>query len=129
MNKNQFRLFTITLLLAIGSHSFAQSKIDTTEILRVGGIKQVVRIEGRDRSKPLFLFITGGPGSEGIYPENKAYLDELKKHLTVVTWDQRNCGQTLKLNPSPQKLTVQLYENDTHELVAALLKQFHRKKM
>lgn len=104
-------------------------RIDTTETLPIGGIHQAVKIEGTDRRNPLFLFVTGGPGSEGIYPENKAYLDELKKHFIVVAWDQRNCGQTLKLNPSPVKLTVSLYQNDTHELVGALLKQFHRKKL
>jgi pimeloyl-ACP methyl ester carboxylesterase len=107
----------------------AQTQIDTTEFLPVGGIKQAVKIEGADRSKPLFLFITGGPGSEGIYDANKAYLDQLKKYFTVVAWDQRNCGQTLKLNPSPVKLTVAVYENDTRELVAALLKQFHQQKL
>ena len=117
------------LIILIGSHCLAQTKIDTTETLWVGGIKQVIKIEASDRSKPLFLFITGGPGSEGIYDDNKTYLDELKKHFTVVAWDQRNCGQTLQLNPSPVKLTVKLYENDTHELVTALLKQFHQKKL
>lgn len=125
-------LFTLTwfsLAIFSSSYGLAQTKIDTTESLRVGGIRQVVKIESIDRSKPLFLFITGGPGSEGIYNENRLYLDELKKHFTVVTWDQRNCGETLKLNPSPVKLTVKLYESDTYELVTVLLKQFHRKKM
>jgi len=127
--KNPIYLFTFCLIAILtGNNCFAQ-KIDTTEAIRAGGIKQVVKIEGKDRKKPLFLFITGGPGSEGIYPENKAYLDDLKQHFTVVAWDQRNCGQTLKLNASPLKLTVKLYENDTHELVTALLKQFHRQKM
>jgi pimeloyl-ACP methyl ester carboxylesterase len=117
------------LLLFLTYGGFAQIKIDTTESIMAGGIKQVVTLEGGDRSKPLFLFITGGPGSEGIYDENKAYLDELKKYFVVVAWDQRNCGKTLKLNPSPVKLTVRLYENDTHDLVSALLKQFHQKKL
>jgi len=119
--------FALAILLT--NCCIAQTKIDTTETIPVGGIKQVVKIEGKDRSTPLFLFITGGPGSEGIYDENKSYLDELKQHFTVVTWDQRNCGQTLALNASLVKLTVQLYENDTHELVSQLLKQFNRKKL
>jgi pimeloyl-ACP methyl ester carboxylesterase len=122
------RLIVCFLFLAAGYCS-AQSKIDTLEMLQVGAIKQVVKIEGDDRSKPLFLFITGGPGSEGIYDENRTYLDELKKGFTVVTWDQRNCGQTSKLNASPVKLTVKLFENDTHELVTALLAQFSQKKL
>jgi pimeloyl-ACP methyl ester carboxylesterase len=129
MLKSVFKLIFCSLFILISGHCLAQTSIDTTEAIPAGGIKQVVRIEGADRSKPLFLFITGGPGSEGIYDENKAYLDELKKYFTVVAWDQRDCGQTLKLNPSPVKLTVKLYENDTHELVTALLKQFHQEKL
>lgn len=129
MNKNIVKIFFTALLLTACSWCFAQNKIDTAEFIKAGGIKQAVKIEGTDRKNPLFLFITGGPGSEGIYPENKTYLDELKKHFTVITWDQRNCGQTLKANKSPQKLTVKLYENDTYELVSALLKQFHQPKL
>lgn len=129
MLKVFLKFISCSLLIFIAGHCLAQTRIDTTEAIPAGGIKQVVKIEGADRSKPLFLFITGGPGSEGIYDENKAYLDDLKKYFTVVAWDQRNCGQTLKLNPSPVKLTVKLYENDTHELVTALLKQFHQQKL
>lgn len=127
--KANYKFICFSAAILINSYCIAQAKIDTTEAILVGGIKQVVTIQGEDRSKPLFLFITGGPGSEGIYDENKIYLDELKRHLVVVAWDQRNCGQTLKLNPSPVKLTVKLYENDTYGLVTALLKQFHQKKL
>ena len=126
---NLKQILCCVFFISINYYCSAQAPIDTTETVLAGGIRQVVKIEGRDRSKPLFLFITGGPGSEGIYNENKAYLDELKKYFTVVAWDQRNCGQTLKLNPSPVKLTVKLYENDTHELVTELLRQFHQKKL
>ncbi|MBC7508096.1 MAG: alpha/beta hydrolase [Ferruginibacter sp.] len=129
MIKTLCKLAFSSLIILVGSHCLAQTKIDTTENVLIGGIKQVIKIEGADRLNPLFIFITGGPGSEGIYDENKTYLDELKKYFTVVAWDQRNCGQTLLLNPSPVKLTVKLYEDDTHELVTTLLKQFHQKKL
>lgn len=127
--KAKYRFLICFVSIFVNTFYFAQSKIDTTETLSMGGIKQVVTLQGEDRSKPVFLFITGGPGSEGIYDENKMYLNELKKHFVVVAWDQRNCGQTLKLNPSPVKLTVRLYENDTYELVTLLLKQYHQEKL
>ncbi|RKR80739.1 pimeloyl-ACP methyl ester carboxylesterase [Mucilaginibacter gracilis] len=129
MRKTYYKLILYSIAVFTSHNCFAQRRIDTLETVLAGGIKQVVTLQGENRSKPLFLFITGGPGNEGIYDENKNYLDELKKHFVVIAWDQRNCGQTLKLNPSPEKLTVKLYENDTHELVSALLKQFHQKKM
>jgi pimeloyl-ACP methyl ester carboxylesterase len=129
MLKSSLKFYLGFMAIFFTSYCFAQMPIDTTEFINAGGIKQVVTVQGEDRSKPLFLFITGGPGSPGIYDENQSYLNLLKKHFIVVAWDQRNCGQTLKLNPSSVKLTVKLYENDTHELVSALLKQFHQKKM
>ncbi len=122
-------LFLLAFCVMVVFNCPAQSKIDTTETIRVGGILQVVTLKGANRSRPLFLFITGGPGSPGIYDESEAYLNELEKHLVVVRWDQRNCGKTLVLNPSPVKLTVALYENDTYELVSSLLKQFNQKKL
>lgn len=129
MLKFSLKFYLVFAAIFFAFHCYAQTPIDTTEAVNAGGIKQVVTVQGENRSKPLFLFITGGPGSEGIYKENQSYLNLLKKHFVVIAWDQRNCGQTLKLNPSPVKLTVKLYENDTHELVSALLKQFHQKKM
>jgi ribosomal protein S18 acetylase RimI-like enzyme len=106
MRYKLFIPFLIIVLILKSDLSWGQTKIDTLELLSIGGIKQVIKIEGVNRKNPLFLFITGGPGSEGIYPENSSYLKELKKKFTVVTWDQRNCGQTLKLNASPVKLSV-----------------------
>jgi pimeloyl-ACP methyl ester carboxylesterase len=123
--KSSLFIFLVTLAWQCS----AQSKIDTTEILTIGGIKQVIKLTGKDRSKPLFLFITGGPGLPGIYDEDTTFTNQLQNHFVVVQWDQRNCGETLKLNPSPVKLTVKVYENDTHELVNQLLTQFHRKKL
>lgn len=127
--RTYYRVILLPLFFLTAIHCLAQTTIDTTETLQIGGIKQVVRMEGEDRSKPLFLFITGGPGSEGIYDENRQYLGELEKHFTVVAWDQRDCGQTLKLNKSPIKLTVAVCENDAYELVTALLSQFHQKRL
>lgn len=117
------------IVFSLSAECLGQTKIDTTEAIRVGGIKQMVSLQGNDRSKPLFLFITGGPGLPGIYDETSFFTKELKKHFIVVQWDQRNCGKTLKLNPSPVKLSVRLFEDDTHELVTSLLKQFHRQKL
>ena len=128
-----FKLFRncyyLIAILVFSGHCYAQSKIDTTETVMIGGIKQVIKVTGTDRSKPLFLFITGGPGLPGIYDDDTTFTNELKKHFVIVQWDQRECGETLKLNPSPVKLTVGLYENDTHQLVSYLLTQFHRKKL
>jgi len=54
--------FLVTLLLlTVTAH--AQQAIDTTQVLQIGDIKQFVSIKGKDRTKPLLLFLHGGPGS------------------------------------------------------------------
>jgi len=129
MKKLFIRISLFLLLFVLTVHSKAQSRIDTTETLEIGGIKQVITLAGADRSNPLLLFITGGPGLPGIYPEDTTFTNELQKHFVIIQWDQRNTGKTLALNPSPVKLTVKLYKMDTHQLVTTLLTQYHRKKM
>lgn len=106
----------------------AQTPIDTTEILTIGGIKQFVNIKGKDRAKPLFLFLHGGPGNSVMsYAEKFTY--KLQEHFVVVQWDQRESGKTKELNSLSTPLTVDLFKKDTEALVAILLDQFHQPKL
>ncbi len=57
------------------------------------------------------------------------FTGKLKDHFVVVQWDQRETGRTLELNASPIPLTLQLFQRDTHEVIIALLKRFHRDKL
>jgi pimeloyl-ACP methyl ester carboxylesterase len=106
----------------------AQKSIDTTYTIRVGGIEQYVRIMGKDVTKPLFLFLHGGPGGSVMGYAHK-FTSRLQQHFVVVQWDQRETGKTLQLNSSPVPLTLQLFQSDTKVLVDSLLKQFNRKKL
>lgn len=119
----------ITLFMAFFALSvFAQSPIDTTETLLIGGIKQFIDIKGSDRSKPLMLFVTGGPGETSIGASD-AFTKGLKKNFVFVQWDQRECGKTFKINRSPQPITLAMCQQDTNDLVDSLLTQFHRPKI
>ncbi|HKZ66540.1 MAG TPA: alpha/beta hydrolase [Chitinophagaceae bacterium] len=120
------RYFLLFILLS--NQSFCQTPIDKTEIITIGGIKQYVRIKGKDSSKPLLLFLHGGPGSSVL---NKAdhMTGKLQQHFVVVHWDQRETGETLRLNKSSQPLTLRLFYNDTHDLIDSLLKRFQQPKL
>jgi pimeloyl-ACP methyl ester carboxylesterase len=120
------RYFLLFILLS--NQSFCQIPIDKTEIITIGGIKQYVRIKGKDSSKPLLLFLHGGPGSSVL---NKAdhITGKLQQHFVVMHWDQRETGETLRLNKSSQPLTLRLFYNDTHDLIDSLLKRFQRPKL
>ena len=117
------------LFILICNHSlFAQRPIDTTAVFTIGGIKQVTRIKGKDVAKPLLLFLHGGPGGSMM---NKIDMinKKLQQHFVVVHWDQRETGETLRKNRSTQPLTLQLFYNDTHDIIDSLLHYFKQPKL
>jgi pimeloyl-ACP methyl ester carboxylesterase len=114
--------------LLFSVHLSEATPIDTSQTILVGGIKQFVRIKGKDRSAPLFLFLHGGPGNSVMnYADKFCY--QLEEYFVVVHWDQREAGRTKQLNRSPVPLTVDLFKEDTHQLVVALLRQFKQSKL
>lgn len=124
------KIFVMTVLVLAASIGRGETlaKIDTTEIISIGGVKQFISIKGRNKDNPVLLFLHGGPGSSMVEAADK-FTDKLQDEFVVVQWDQRETGQTLKLNASPEKLTVKLLQNDTYEVIKLLLKKFNHKKL
>jgi pimeloyl-ACP methyl ester carboxylesterase len=102
--------------------------IDIDQIITIGGIKQYIRIKGKDDSKPILLILHGGPGGS-LLSKTDQMTGNLQQHFVVVQWDQRETGETLKLNKSPQPLTLSLFYNDTHDIIDTLLKKFQKPKL
>jgi pimeloyl-ACP methyl ester carboxylesterase len=67
--------------------------------VRIGGVEQWLQIRGEDRANPVLLVVHGGPGSP--YSVFTAALREWERHFTVVHWDRRGCGRTLRRNGAP----------------------------
>lgn len=118
----------LVALLALSDTVYSQTPIDTAQALVVGGIKQFVTFKGNDRSKPLLLFLHGGPGNSVMGYSNK-FTNKLVEHFVVVQWDQRESGRTLELNKSPLPLSPQLFADDTNDIIEMLLGQFQQKKL
>jgi pimeloyl-ACP methyl ester carboxylesterase len=117
------------LVLVLFSVNFSGgSPIDTSQTIFIGGIKQFVSIKGKDRSAPLFLFLHGGPGNSVMSYSDK-FSGQLPEHFVVVHWDQREAGRTKQLNNSPVPLTVDLFKQDTYQLIVELLRQFNHSKL
>jgi pimeloyl-ACP methyl ester carboxylesterase len=127
------RVIIYIALFLSGHLAFCQSKptrIDRTEIINIGGIKQVFSIKGKDIAKPVLLYLHGAGGSNYSLIANAEKLtSKLQEHFVVVLWDQREYGKTFQLNKSPEPLTVGLLVNDTKEVVDYFLKKFNRKKL
>ncbi len=107
---------------------YSQVPIDTAQSVMVGGIQQYITLKGTDRTKPLLLFLHGGPGNSVMGYSDK-FTNKLVEHFVVVQWDQRESGKTLALNKSPRGLSVDQFEDDTHEMIEWLLKKFNHPKV
>ena len=116
------------LFILMNNRSVCQKPIDTNAIIAVGGIKQYIQITGKDDSKPILLVLHGGPGSS-LLQKTDQITGKLQQHFVVVQWDQRETGATLRLNKSPQPLTLSIFYNDTHDLIDSLLTKFGKPKL
>lgn len=133
-----FWIKIIILFLSFVSQTVAngQTKISEEKFVSINGIEQWVTIKG-ESSKPIVLFLHGGPGSP-ISPYADVLYKEWEKDFILVQWDQRGTGKTygkdapeelspeyLKANP----LSLELMTNDGIALTEYLLKHLGKQKI
>jgi pimeloyl-ACP methyl ester carboxylesterase len=134
-----FRLLVVLLAFSIPLNCNAQNspdsapkrtpiKINTVLTPNIGGIKQFLEIKTDDANKPVLLFLSGGPGSS-MANNSDSFTNILKERFTIVQWDQRNAGQTLKLNASPTRPSILQMQRDAHEVIAFLIKELNQEKI
>ncbi|ALW86692.1 hypothetical protein AUC43_17365 [Hymenobacter sedentarius] len=100
--------------------------VDTAFLLPVNGVKQYLEIKGASRTKPVLLFIHGGPAWPAT-PMNRKYSQDLANDFIFVSWDQRNCGKSQ--TDTTVALTPDLYIEDAHQVTRFLQQTFHQRKI
>ena len=104
--------------------------IDEDSYVTIGGIEQWITIRGEDRSNPVLLFLHGGPG-DVTNPWSFAFFAPWEKYFTVVQWDQRGAGKTLRKTGKAvaSTMTVARMTQDGIELTEYLLKHLKKEKI
>ena len=104
--------------------------IDEGSFVLLGGIEQWVTVRGQDRDNTVLLFLHGGPG-DVTNPWAFALFAPWEKHFTVVQWDQRGAGRTLrKSGPKvAPTITVDRIVQDGIELAEHLRKRLGKDKI
>jgi len=98
-------LFDLLLLNAYSQNGISDSmasRISEGRFININGIEQWVTIKG-DRTKPVVLFLHGGPGNP-LSPFADALYGKWEKDFVLVQWDQRGTGRTFGTN-APRELT------------------------
>lgn len=104
------------------------NSIASLEKVRLGGVDQQILIRGEDTSKPIILFLHGGPGMPMMYLAH-TFQGDLEKQYIVVQWDQRGAGKSLRPYPPVDSMNVNQFVSDTHDLTDYLLQRFHKDKL
>ncbi len=86
-----------------------KNQILEEKFIQINGIEQWVTIKG-ESSKPVILFLHGGPGSVMSPYADNLYI-ELEKDFIIVQWDQRGAGKTYGKNAPPEELTPEYLQS------------------
>lgn len=104
--------------------------IDEAAFVEIGGLRQWITVEGRDRGNPLILVVHGGPGNPNTPYAQAIYADWLQE-FTVAQWDQRGAGKTHAENPDAKEapLTMERMARDGIEVAEYLVQRFGKRKV
>jgi pimeloyl-ACP methyl ester carboxylesterase len=110
--------------------------LDVVEVITLGGVDQSILIQAEDVTKPVLLFVHGGPCMPvpGVVSRGQDYAvstmtKELVKHFVVVFWDQRGAGKSYQKSAPPETFRVEQFFQDCIELIELLTNRFQRDKV
>jgi pimeloyl-ACP methyl ester carboxylesterase len=99
--------------------------IDSLEAIQAGSTTQWIRIRGTDASNPVLLLIQQGPGLPMINEARRfEHLLGLEQAFTVIYWDQRGCGRSLRKRQDRAGISLEQMAGDTVSLLDFLRDRF-----
>jgi len=94
----------------------------------INGMEMGMIIKTRDQTRPVLLFVHGGPGMPEYWlnENHPSHLDEL---FTVVWWDQRGAGLSYSAEIPPESMTTAQMVADTISVAQYLCQRFRQDKI
>ncbi len=96
--------------------------------VKINGVEQGMFIKGKDKTKPVLLFLHGGPGMPE-YAVSREYPIVLEEHFTVCWWEQRGAGLSYSSGISHETLTFDQLIADLLEVSNYLRKRYNQEKI
>lgn len=94
----------------------------------LGGARQAVLLRGADSTRPVVLFLHGGPGMPTMYLAH-AFQGPLESEFLMVQWDRRGAGRSYGARLPPESLTVSRTLADLYQLTGWLRRRFHQDRI
>lgn len=121
------QVFATTPPITDGQGHPIPGSIAVLETVDLNGSRQWISIRGRDVTKPVLLFLAGGPGGSQLATARFA-LEGLEDHFVVVNWEQPGSGKSFDA-VDRSTLTPDRYLEDAHVLIGLLRERFHADKV
>ncbi|MDQ2075825.1 alpha/beta fold hydrolase [Marinimicrobium sp. ABcell2] len=102
--------------------------VSETIKLDINGAEQFLIIRGRDITKPVMLFLHGGPGTPEA-PFIHRWNPDIDHHVVLVLWEQRGAGKSFSSGIDPATMTVDQFIEDAHQVTQYLKSRFGRDKV
>ncbi|MEZ4273138.1 MAG: alpha/beta hydrolase [Myxococcota bacterium] len=115
-------------LLMASENANAAGKIDLHTAINVNGSKQWILMRGNNTSKPVVLFVHGGPGSPLTY-FSRAFDGAFIDDFVVVHWDQRGAGKSFDAAESALNYRLPQYVDDGLVVVEHIREKLKKKKV
>ena len=96
--------------------------------VNINGVEQGMFIESKDETKPVLLFLHGGPGMPEYFLTQR-YPTGLEDYFTVVWWERRGAGLSYSPRIPRETLTVEQSIADTLEVTNYLRRRFGQDKI
>lgn len=102
--------------------------ISVIDTVQVHGNKQYLIIRGVDSTKPIILFVHGGPGGPeiGMMKETN---QRIENDFVMVYWEQRGAGKSYTKHIPAESMTLSQFIADTEVITRYLMQRFHKDKI
>jgi pimeloyl-ACP methyl ester carboxylesterase len=134
-------LFAIILLLVILINSPGKSRpfldhagkkvpgsIAAIVTMNINGLDQRMIIRGCDTTKPVLLYLHGGPG-DPEFPFVSQFNSDIENIFVVCYWEQRGAGLSYSNKIPPASMTLSQFVDDAGKVSEYILRRFDRKKI
>ena len=85
-------------------------------------------IRGSDTTKPVLLYLHGGPG-DPEFPFVNQFIPEIEDLFIVCYWDQRGAGLSYSDSIPPETMNISQFIDDAGDVSNYLIHRFKRKKI